>query len=313
MTNRLGGVLHATALLVTAAAVAACASDAAPAAKPAAAATRSVAAAHLHLDLVDRSRPAVDPIGVRSAATRSLPTELYVPAGSTRRPLIVFAHGFDGDPSKFTQLFQYWSDAGFAVVAPRFPITFTGAGGLSRAADFAQQPADLSFVLDQVLHSKWAARVDPHRIGAAGLSLGGATIWGFIGNTCCRDPRVKAAIVMDGIQISFAAGKPLPNRMPLLVYHADHDYSLPFAGARTAYIAAAPPKYFVTIMGAFHAEPYENTPNPADEIVMRSSTRFWRTYLLDQRAQRSGPSGRTQIMRAATVPGVSTAENVPTR
>ena len=75
-------------------------------------------AMHLRLDLVDRSRPAVDPISIRNAPTRTLPTELYLPAARRPVPLIVFAHGYDGDPSKFSQLFQHWSDAGFAVVGP---------------------------------------------------------------------------------------------------------------------------------------------------------------------------------------------------
>jgi dienelactone hydrolase len=285
----------------------ACGSSA-PAAKPAPK-PRVQPAVHVQLDLVDRSRPAVDPIAVRSAPVRALPTQLYLPAGATPRPLIIFAHGYDGDPAKFTQLFQHWSDAGFAVVAPQFPITYTGAaaGPLARTGDQAQQPADLKFVLDRVLEGKWADRIDADHIGAAGLSLGGATTWGYIGNTCCRDKRVKAAIVMDGIQIPYDGGTQLPNRMPLLMYHADHDYSLPFAPARTAYANSAPPKYFVTIFGAFHAEPYENTPNVADAMVMTSSTDFWRAYLLGD------ASARADIVRDATVPNVSTAEYAPAK
>jgi Predicted dienelactone hydrolase len=210
-------------------------------------------------------------------------------------------------PSKFTELFQHWSDAGFAVVAPQFPITYTGAsaGPLARAGDYSQQPADLTFVLDHVLRSKWKSRLDPNRIGAAGLSLGGATIWGYIGNSCCRDRRVKAAIVMDGIQFPFEGGKIQPNRVPLLMFHADHDYSLPFASARTAYANAAPPKYFVTIFGAVHAEPYENTPTASDAMVMRTSTLFWRAYLLDQKIVPG------EILTAATSPGISAAEYGP--
>ncbi|MEP6623078.1 MAG: hypothetical protein ABJC79_01420, partial [Acidimicrobiia bacterium] len=181
------------------------------------------------------------------------------------------------------------------------------SGPLSRAGDYLNQPADLKFVLDEVLASKWANRIDADHIGAAGLSLGGMTIWGSIGNTCCRDPRIKAAIVMDGSQPSYADGKTVPNRMPLLMYHADHDYSLPFAPARTAFAAAAPPKYFVTIFGAFHAEPYENTPNVADAMVMTTSTEFWRAYLLDDAA------ARAQIVPSAIVPDISTAEYTPAK
>lgn len=265
------------------------------------------AAVDIQLDLVDPTRPAKDPVGERSAPERVLPTTLRIPAASKPVPLIVFAHGYDGDPTKFTELFQHWVDAGFAVLAPRFPITATGASGgpLSRAGDVTEQPADLTFVLDELLRSKWKSRIDRARIGAAGLSLGGATIWSYVADTCCRDRRIKAAIVMDGIRIGHPDGTTIPNRIPLLIYHADHDYSLSFTAAQDAYAASAPPKYFVTIFGAFHAEPYENSPNPADSMVADSSTTFWRAYLLDDGAV------RTNIVAAGTVPGVSTAEADP--
>ncbi len=298
------GLIAAVALLLTAAGCASSTSRDAAAPPP----TRPPAAAvDVQLDLVDSSRPAKDPIGERSAPTRALPTVLRIPAASKPVPLVVFAHGYDGDPGKFTELFQHWVDAGFAVLAPRFPITYTGASGgpLSRAGDVTEQPADLTFVLDQLLRSKWKSRIDRDRIGAAGLSLGGATIWSYVANTCCRDPRVKAAIVMDGMRLDHPDGRIVANRIPLLIYHADADYSLPFAAAQDAYADAAPPKYFVTIFGAFHAEPYENTPNPADAMVADSSTRFWRAELLDDGA------ARTKIVEAATVPDVSTAEADP--
>ena len=296
--------VSSAAILMAALVIAACSSGsvAAPTPHPQAVAAPE-SATHVHLDLVDRSRPAVDPSGVRNAPVRSLPTELYLPHARGPVPLIVFAHGYDGDPSKFTQLFEHWSDAGFAVVAPRFPITYTGAatGPLSRSGDYGEQPADLTFVLDRVLTSRWKSRIDAKKIGAAGLSLGGATIWGLIGNSCCRDARVKAAIVMDGIQFGFNGGTRVANRIPLLMFHADHDYALPYPSAVTAYTTAAAPKYFVTIVGAFHAEPYENIPNVADDMVMRTTTAFWRAYLLGD------TTARGEIIPDATVAGVSSA------
>ncbi|MEO6469349.1 MAG: hypothetical protein ABIP21_09620 [Acidimicrobiia bacterium] len=296
--------IGSVALLIAAVAIGGCSSGSVAADKPRPqAATTPEPAKHVHLDLVDRTRPAVDPIGVRNAPVRSLPAELYLPNARGPVPLIVFAHGYDGDPSKFTQLFEHWSDAGFAVVAPRFPITSTGAatGPLSRAADYAEQPVDLAFVLDAVLASRWKSHIDAENIGAAGLSLGGATIWGFIGNSCCRDERIKAAIVMDGIQFDFNGGTRVANRMPLLMFHADHDYALPYTGAVAAYATAAAPKYFVTILGAFHAEPYENMPNIADDMVMRTTNAFWRAYLLGDTAARG------EIVPDATVAGMSAA------
>ncbi len=258
----------------------------------------------MQLPLVDRTRPAVDPKGVRSAPVRGLPTDLYLPATSRPRPLILFAHGFDGDPSKFTQLFHRWVAAGFVVAAPRFPITATGANqeGIELAADYVHQPADMQFVLDRLLHGKYASRIDPSRIGLAGLSLGGGTVWALIENSCCRERRVDAAIVMDGLQFGFAGGRFGPNRVPLLVFHADGDPALPYQAARDAYARAAPPKWFVTLFGVMHAQPFEDSPSPADATVEQTSTDFWRATLLgDARA-------RGRLVTEATVAGVSRAE-----
>ena len=218
----------------------------------------------------------------------------------------MFAPGFGGDPSKFTDLFSHWSDAGFAVASPRFPVTSTGADGstLGRSTDFTEQPADMTFVLDHVLAGKYRDRIDPHRIGAAGLSLGGVTTWGWIANSCCVDPRVRAAIIMDGNRFAYPHGTYVDNTVPVLVYHADHDPSLPFANARAAYDAAVAPKYFVTIFGPYHPQPFEDTPSPPDDMVKASSTDFWRGYLLGDR------TARADIVTSATVPDISRAEAV---
>src|ERR1700675_13416 len=64
---------------------------------------------HLTLTFVDRSRPTVDPLGTRSAKTRTLVTEVYVPHGKGPFPFIVMAHGTAGNPGKLTQLLTAWA------------------------------------------------------------------------------------------------------------------------------------------------------------------------------------------------------------
>lgn len=261
---------------------------------------------HLQLALVDRSRAAVDPSGERSAASRALPTELYLPADHGPRPLVVLAHGYDGDPGKFDHLLTHWAEAGFVVAAPRFPITYTGASaaGLARSGDYSEQPADVRFVIDELLASRYRSRIDRSRIGLAGLSLGGGTAWALVAHPCCRDPRIDAAIVMDGMQFPFAGAEFGANRIPLLVFHADRDPALPFAAARDAYLRAAPPKWFVTIFGVLHAQPFEDSPSAADAMVERTTTDFWEAWLLDD------DDARAALLPDATVDGVSTAEAV---
>jgi predicted dienelactone hydrolase len=296
-------------------AVGACASSASTAAPPTTTSTTTDAAGgdrtvtHVQLALEDPSRPAEDPVGERSAPTRNLATELYLPAARGPSPLVVFAHGFNGDPAKFTQLFGAWAEAGFAVLAPRFPVTYTtpGANPLARAADIAEQPADMSFVLDELLTGEYADRIDRNRIGVAGMSLGGGTTWALISDTCCVDRRFRAAIVMDGNRFGFGPATFVRNRVPLMVIHAKTDIALPYAAARVAYDQAAGPKYLVTIFNAVHPEPFEDIPHPADEMVQQATIAFWRAYL-------SGDTeARRRIVPTATVTGISDAEAVTGR
>jgi dienelactone hydrolase len=301
-TRRRPGALAATLAGIVLLAGAGCASGA----DAQGTAPRSRPARHLTVEYTDRTRPAVDPVGERSAPVRRLRTEVYLPAGGPRAPLVVFAHGYDGDPTKFSGLFRAWSRAGLAVLAPQFPVTHTGAarGPITRAGDIAEQPRDVSFVLDRFLAGPHAARVDRERIGVAGLSLGGGTTWALVADECCTDRRFRAAVVMDGNRFGFAGDEGERNRIPLLVLHATDDYALDFDSARESYDRAAAPKYFVTIHEFVHAEPYENTPDPADAMVERATIAFWRGYLLDD------DRARDRIVTEATEPGVSDAEVV---
>jgi predicted dienelactone hydrolase len=115
---------------------------------------------------------------------RTIEVWLYLPDTDAPAPLVVFSHGLGGHPDKFETLHEKWAEAGCAVAAPAFPLTndkVTNAWGNS--GDGLNQPGDVSFVLDHLLResgdpaSELAGRFDPERVGAAGLSLGGATTY----------------------------------------------------------------------------------------------------------------------------------------
>ena len=116
------------------------------------------------------------------------------------------------------------------MVAPQFPLTSTRPEPYDQVTDYVNQPADISFVLDRVLASPLAAKIDPNRIGAAGLSLGGGTIYGLVYNPCCIDKRIKSAEIFDSMRFPFATpfGK---NAIPVLIMHIDKDLALPYAKA----------------------------------------------------------------------------------
>jgi dienelactone hydrolase len=251
---------------------------------------------------VDVSRPTVPSTGPASPS-RTLVTTIYRPNGHGPFPVVVFSHGLAGYPEKFTKLFAAWASAGFVVVAPTFPLT-NGHVPRRDAGDYVHQPADVSFVLDRVLAldkqrgNRLYHAINDHRIGAGGLSLGGLTTYLLAYDPCCRDARLDAVAVLDGIRPNVA----LDGHAPLLIAHSDTDPVIPYSTARAAYDGAAAPVWLVTFHGASHASQWEDDVTPYDAIAERVTTDFWTGTLTRKH------KSLTQLERDATVPGLSSIE-----
>jgi dienelactone hydrolase len=251
---------------------------------------------------VDRSRPTVPSSGP-PLPYRELETAIYRPNGDGTFPLIVFGHGFVGHPRKFTKLFSAWARAGYVVAAPTFPLTNDEANNIT-IGDYVNQPGDMSFVLDRVLAlnrrpgSALYDAVDPRRVGAAGLSLGGLTTYLLVYGDCCRDDRFAAAAVLNGVN----AGVTIDGHVPLLIAHSDTDPLIPYASARRAYDQAQPPAWLMTFFGASHASQWEDNVTPYDAIAERTTTDFW-----DATLERT-KGGFARLAHDATVPGLSAIE-----
>jgi len=251
-----------------------------------------------HVTFVDKSRPTSSPGNPAYSPDRSLPTDIYVPTASTPRPLIMFSHGYHGSPRKFTQLFGAWAAAGYMVAAPRFPLTSDRGAPYDSVADLANQPADISFVLTRLLQGPLRSHIDASRIGAAGLSLGGGTTYNLVEGTCCRDARIRAAAVFDGLYAPIN-GRFEQNRVPLLIAHIDSDVELPYASAEKSFAASASPKFLLTFHTGIHAEAYENTPSPHDRTAIRTSIDFFDLTLLGD------ANARARLMHDGENPGES--------
>lgn len=301
MTTRAGTVL-ATVLMVG---VALTAGGAALAGAAAAPPERVHRVRHLTLTLVDRSRTTDDPGGTRSAPSRTLKTEVYVPSGPGPFPLVLMAHGNNGDPNKLSELLTAWARAGYVVAAPAFPLTNDLSGGPSILGDYVHQPGDLSFLIDQLTAanrratSRLHGKVDVHHVGLAGHSLGGATALGSAFASCCRDRRLDALVVMDGRLAPFPRSHDVFRRLPILVIHLTGDPVVPYSYAQQVYVAVKPPKYLMALTQGVHFEPYENTPNVHDAAVIAATTAFWDAYL------RHEPAAARRVVRVGTQPGLS--------
>jgi dienelactone hydrolase len=208
---------------------------------------------------------------------RTLVTQVRVPAATpTKLPLLLVIHGADGDPSRLAPLLDGWAAAGYVVAAPTFLKTEKDEGGKALAAEVAQQTRDARFVLDGVL-DRGGLPIDEGKIGVAGMSLGGMTVYGLISATCCRDGRISAAIVMAGVHDDFPDGKYVHQRMPVLLLQGDADIG--YHHSRDAYPQLAPPKWFVTLHGESHSPPFEVPRGPSAAIVDGTTVAFWNRYL----------------------------------
>jgi hypothetical protein len=65
------------------------------------------------------------------------------------------------------------------------------------------------------------------------------------------------------------------------------------------------PRYLVTIHGIAHAEPYENTPHPADRMVEEVTVAFWDRWLRDDEA------AHERLVAAVTPPSLATLDADP--
>jgi fermentation-respiration switch protein FrsA (DUF1100 family) len=277
-----------------------------PSASGAAATTKPLPVRHVTMTFVDHTRKTVDPVGTRSAPTRTLVTQVYVPRGRGPWPLVVMAHGNAGDPAKLSELLTAWAQAGYVVAAPTFPLTNDLSGQPTVIPDYVNQPGDVSFVIDQMLRqskqhgSAVFHHVDASRIGIAGHSLGGATIYGVGFNACCRDRRVDAVIAMDAVRLPFGTHRfDFRRHTPLLLIHIRGDPVVSYSFSQDVYDAASPPKYLMTLTQGIHFEPYENAPSPHDAAVMAATTTFWNAYLKGRVAD------RRRVVAAGTQPGLS--------
>ncbi len=238
---------------------------------------------HVRVTIVDRQRPtrAQSP----AEPCRVLRTDVRIPLHRIGPlPLIVVAHGLDGDPSSLAPLLDSWARRGYVVAAPRLPITEKDDEGSSTRQESIEQARDLSFVISRLVDASaqlgdgaLSDSIDPRRIGAAGMSLGGLAVYGLISNTCCRDPRVRAAVLMAAVRRQFPDDHYGPNHAPVLLVQGDADGG--YHNSVDAYPELAPPKWFVTLHGSGHASPFEVPPGPEAPIVAATTGDFWDRYL----------------------------------
>ncbi len=275
------------------------------------------------LHLKDASRPIVLPDG--TSEPRPLVTEVFypalAPAGSSSAPakqdappartdgpspLVIFGHGFAVTPKLYAPLLRAWTRAGYVVAAPVFPLESAEAPGGPNESDLVNQPADMRFVISQILalnqmsSGPLAGLVDPGEIAVSGQSDGGDTALAVAYEARNRDRRVDAAIILSGAEIPARGPFTFPqDGPPLLATQGTADtVNLP-SETEAFFQAAHRPKYLLRLIGAPHLPPY-STEQPELTIVERVTIAFLDRYL-------EHVGGALHTMRVSgSVPGKAT-------
>jgi dienelactone hydrolase len=276
---------------------------------------------------VDSSRPTAPNGDYAGAPDRTLRVRFFYPTdappgpdtadaaepAATGRPfpIILFSHGWIAVPEVYARLAHDIAARGYLLVLPAYPLSRGGAPGGPTPEDVVNQPADASFVLDQVLaaatdDASWLSGVvDGERIGAAGHSLGGMTTYGLVYNSCCLDERIDAAAPISAMARPFRGTFFEGIDTPLLHIHGDQDEVLRYDRGLEAWELANDPKYFVTILRGKHASDELGGDSPAQQVVTNSLIDFFDAYLRD----RTG--ALDDLARVGNTPDVASMQQSP--
>jgi len=153
---------------------------------------------------------------------RDIPIRVYLPAGTTPQPVILFSHGLGGSRTGSAFLGQHWAARGYVVVYIQHPGSDDAVwrevpaadrlGSMQRAAspkNFLLRVKDVAVVLDQL--TVWnrdsanplAGRLDLKHVGMSGHSFGAVTTQAVSGESFpgtgqqFTDPRISAALAFS--------------------------------------------------------------------------------------------------------------------
>ncbi len=106
---------------------------------------------------------------------------LGAPVTGDDLPVVLLSHGAMGSASNYSWIAEHLARRGYVVLGVSHygesPVFGQDSVDPTSVARFGDRTRDLNFALDYLVsRSRYAARVDPDRVGAIGHSSGGATV-----------------------------------------------------------------------------------------------------------------------------------------
>jgi len=214
------------------------------------------------------ARGAATPVGAPPASLR----------GPAPYPLVVFSGGYAVSPEEYSYLLDAWAAAGFVVADPVYPLTTPSPGQELDEGDIIHHPADLSAVITALLAADGGATtgpatvltgsIDAAAIAVVGHSDGGDVALAAAANSCCRDPRVHAAVILSGAEDVLFPGTyfPVGPVVPLLVVQGTADDVNPPGCSVQLFDHAPVPKYYLSMEGQTHQSPYLQAGTARDTV-----------------------------------------------
>jgi poly(3-hydroxybutyrate) depolymerase len=164
------------------------------------------AVSYQSISWTDTARPTMANGDFKGSPSRELKGRIWYPTDKEGAPypLVIYSHGYMSQYKEGDYILDFLASHGYVAVSVDFPLSNGSAPGGPVIADIMNQAGDVSFLIDQMLaRSKQTdnllyGRVDPNRIAAVGLSLGGLTTELVAFDARVKDPRIRVAISMAG-------------------------------------------------------------------------------------------------------------------
>lgn len=211
-------------------------------------------------DFVDESRATMANGDYAGSSRRELEGSVWLPDDKAAGPypLILYSHGFLSTREGGAYLGRHLASLGYITVAVDYPLTNFSAPGSPNVKDVVNQPADISFILDTLIAQSNQAdhrlfgMIDPHRISAMGISLGGMTTTLAAFHPTMADSRIKAALSIAGPTVQFDPVFFRFRQLPFLMLATDTDALVPYQSNAARVPDVIPGSQLVTIKGASH-------------------------------------------------------------